>query len=94
MHPFCNILIPKLFMTLAVQFHKLLSFSILGDLLIAIQRVFINRLFGDTKSCKPSLKLIYNVFSLSVNNFLFLNMTDLISIPETFWSSLREQLLV
>lgn len=53
MHPFCNILIPKLFMTLAVQFHKLLSFSILGDLLIAIARVFINRLFGYTKSCKP-----------------------------------------
>ena len=40
-------------MTLAVQFHKLLSFSILGDLLIAIARVFINSLFGDTKTCKP-----------------------------------------
>lgn len=53
MHPFCNILIPKLFMTLAVQFHKLLSPSILGDLLIAFLRVFINSLFGDTKTCKP-----------------------------------------
>ena len=53
MHPFCNILIPKLFMTLAVQFHKLLSFSILGDLLMAIARMFINSLLGDTKTCKP-----------------------------------------
>ena len=61
MHPFCNILIPKLSMTLAVQFHKLLSPSILGDLLIAIARMFINSL-GDTKAVNPSLKLIYNAF--------------------------------
>ena len=53
MHPFCNILIPNLFMTLAVQFHKLLSLSILGNLLIAFVRLFINSLFGDTKTCKP-----------------------------------------
>jgi len=53
MHPFCNILIPTLFMSLAVQFHKILSLSILGDLLMAIARVFINSLFGDTKTCKP-----------------------------------------